>query len=290
MSVFKEIFDGNSAVIQTTTNLLYAGAGIGRSRLGILRSTDMTEKQSFGNWKETIVGGHPCDVFTPKLANDHGNLLIYLHGVHLGRMRHSEVYVEQFERFGLPVVAPVTQRSWWTDRICSEFDPAYSAERHLLERVLPFIHQAFPSVRMGLLGTSMGGQGALRIAYRHPQLFPVVAGVSPAIDYVEWMRNDPEDNLWQMYASLEEAEQDTAWMHIRGASRLRHQFFCCCPEDEAWWDNSNRLKQKLDELEVSYQCDLETKGGGHGFNYYNRMAPRVIEFLVQALGDSFQQR
>ena len=32
-----------------------------------------------------------------------------------------------------------TQRSWWTDRICEEFDAEVYAEQHLLENVLPFI-------------------------------------------------------------------------------------------------------------------------------------------------------
>ena len=40
---------------------------------------------------------------------------------------------------------------------------------------------------------------------------------------------------------------------------------------------------KLGSLGVPFQCDLETTAGGHGFPYYNHMAPRVIDFLVNAL-------
>ena len=30
-------------------------------------------------------------------------------------------------------------------------------------------------------------------------------------------------------------------------------------------------------------CDLETTGGGHGFEYYNRMAARAMEFIAERL-------
>jgi S-formylglutathione hydrolase FrmB len=40
---------------------------------------------------------------------------------------------------------------------------------------------------------------------------------------------------------------------------------------------------KLAALGIPHTYDLETGGGGHGFEYYNRMAPRAIQFLVDRL-------
>jgi hypothetical protein len=40
---------------------------------------------------------------------------------------------------------------------------------------------------------------------------------------------------------------------------------------------------KLYSLGVPHQYDVETEAGGHGFCYYNDMAPRVMEFLFDAL-------
>ena len=69
-------------------------------------------------WTTEAVGGHPCEVFTPATINEAGHVLIYLHGVHLASLSDKAAYLEQFERFGLPVVAPQSQRSWWLDRVC----------------------------------------------------------------------------------------------------------------------------------------------------------------------------
>ncbi len=237
-----------------------------------------------GQWSESLVGGHPCDVFQPSTPHEHGFVVLYLHGVHLVRLRDQAPFTELFDRHGLRVMAPITQRSWWTDKICAEFDPHISAEEHLLENVLPDIKQRWRAEppRIGLLGTSMGGQGALRLAYKYPDKFPVVAAISPAIDFHVRLQAGDEV-LQQMYADTEAARQDTAILYVHPLNWPRHQFFCCCPTDVRWWDSADRLRMKLNSLGIPFECDLETEGGGHGFQYYNQMAERAVTFLIQRL-------
>ena len=237
-----------------------------------------------GQWHEHSVAGHPCDTFRPTRMNEQGYLVIFLHGLHLGMLREQSEFTDQFEQRGLPVVAPVTQRSWWTDRICAEFDPELTAERHLLDNILPFVEQRFGSKtpRIGLLGMSMGGQGALRFAYKYPDLFPVVAAISPAIDYQSRIA-EGDEVLGAMYADEEEARQDTATLHVHALNWPRHQFLCCDPVDYRWYDSSDRLRMKLSALGIPHECDLETSHGGHGFDYYNVMAARAVGFIADAL-------
>jgi len=240
-----------------------------------------------GGWTEASVGGHPCDLFEPTRRDPRGVAAIYLHGVHLQRLRDHAPFTAALEKQGIPCAAPLTQRSWWTDRICHDFDPQVSAERHLLERVLPWLEQRWNVAppRLGLFGTSMGGQGALRFAYKYPQRFPVVAAISPAIDY-QLRFNHPDGIVASMYSDPEAVRQDTALLHIHPLNWPRFQFFCCDPADATWWDSADRLRMKLWSLGVPFECDLETTGGGHSFDYYNRMAERVITFLATRLGSS----
>ena len=230
------------------------------------------------------MGGHPCDVYLPERWSERGYVVLYLHGVHLNRLNDKQPFMEQFEKHGLAVVAPQTKRSWWTDKVCREFDPLLTAQQHVLRNVLPFIEERFDArpPRVALLGTSMGGQGALRLAYKFPDLFPTVAAISPAIDYHK-RYNEGDETIPQMYSDPEAARQDTALLHIHPLYWPRNQFFCCDPEDHRWWESCDRLRMKLWSLGVPHTCDLETTGGGHGFDFYNRMAPRAIEFLVESL-------
>lgn len=233
-----------------------------------------------------MVANHPCDVFSPTQPNANGYVVLYLHGVHLKRLVDKPAFTTLFEKHGLVVVAPMTGRSWWTDRICREFDPRISAERHVLDHVMPFIQARFGASppRIGLLGTSMGGQGALRLAYRYPTLFPTVTAISPAIDFHLRMMNPVDDDpLLEMYRDPEAARQDTAILHVHPLNWPRHQFFCCDPDDTRWFDSSDRLRMKLASIGIPFQCDLETRAGGHGFAYYNAMAETAIDFLVNAL-------
>lgn len=236
-----------------------------------------------GTWTEQTVGGHPCDVFEPSQGNKHGFAAIYLHGVHLNRLVDKTAFTAQFEQHRLPVVAPMTRRSWWTDRVCPEFDPELTAERHVLDNVVTFARERFGANERGLalFGTSMGGQGALRISYKHPNVFPVVAAIAPAIDFQ--LRYDEDVNLQHMYSDPEAVRQDTATLHIHPLNWPRHQFFCCDPADYRWWESADRLRMKLWSLGVPHECDLETTGGGHGFEYYNTMAERVVSFIAERL-------
>lgn len=237
-----------------------------------------------GTWSQIDVDGHLCDIFEPSNPRTHAQVVIYLHGVHLGRLIDKDVYTELFEEHGLRVIAPMTQRSWWTDKICEEFSEEYTAEQFLLQRILPVIEERWSAKppQVALLGTSMGGQGALRFSYKYPDLFPVVAAISPAIDY-QLRMYDGDEVLAGMYDDPEAARQDTALLHIHPLNWPRHQFFCCDPKDTKWFPSADRLHMKLYSLGVPHEYDLETSAGGHGFEFYNAMAPRAVSFIVDAL-------
>src|SRR5262245_32781729 len=94
-----------------------------------------------GAWIQESVAGHAIDLFEPLRPGEHGCVVLYLHGVNLTRLNGNQVFTSHFSRHGLRVAAPMTGRSWWTNRICEDFDPVLTAERHLLDEVLPFIER-----------------------------------------------------------------------------------------------------------------------------------------------------
>ena len=40
---------------------------------------------------------------------------------------------------------------------------------------------------------------------------------------------------------------------------------------------------KLSALGIPFDAELETPGGGHGFDYYNQMAPVAVGYLAERL-------
>jgi S-formylglutathione hydrolase FrmB len=236
-------------------------------------------------WSERSIGGHACDVYTPAQPSPHGSTILYLHDEEQGRLEDHPEFTRLFDQHGLRCVAPRTGRSWWTDRIWSGFDPQVSAERYVLDGVLPWLADewAVRPPQIALLGVSMGGQGALKLSYKYPNVFPVVAAISPAIDYQWVMEQEGDEALRQMYDDPEQARQDTATLHIHPLNWPRHQWYACDPTDYRWHDSADKLRMKLYSLGVPYEGDLETTGGGHSWEYVQRMAEPAVKFLVEGL-------
>jgi S-formylglutathione hydrolase FrmB len=237
------------------------------------------------------VGGHACELHAPPEPRP-GRALIYLHGVRERWLQDMPALTELVEQQRLPVIAPRTGRSWWLDRIVPSFDRGITPERYVVETIRGEVSRRFGVEPPGiaLVGTSMGGQGALRIAYRHPATFPVAAAIAPAIDFHQAMReagdrDDGEsyDTLWQLFGDVERARQETAILHVHPLNWPRHQFFASDPDDVHWHDGAVRLHGKLAALGIPHVAVLEPRGGGHGVEYYDKVAPDALRFVLDAL-------
>jgi S-formylglutathione hydrolase len=234
-----------------------------------------------GTWSTETIAGKPADVYDLPERRRFG--ILYLHGVGLETLIERPAFTRLFDELKLACVCPHGQRCWWGDRVCPEFDPHLSPERYLLESVLPFFAQRWSlgPRAIGLLGISMGGQGALRLAFKRPDLFPAAAAIAPAIDYHELHgRGTPLD---AMYDSKEQCRQDTALLHIHPSQYPPHLFFCIDPADTAWYRGNDRLHEKLSALGIPHEADLATRAGGHSWDYFNHMAKRAIRFLHAGL-------
>jgi S-formylglutathione hydrolase FrmB len=224
-------------------------------------------------------------VFEPARPSEHCYVVVYLHCSRAAKLADFPDFTQPFDRHGLRVIEPMSGLSWWTDRIWPPFDPSISAEAYVLDRVLAYVAARWGArpPQLALLGVSMGGQGALRIAYKHPEVFPTVAAISPAIDFQKRIEEGIDPGLEEMYRDAEDARQDTALLHVHPLNWPRHQFFCCDPTDVRWHDSADRLRMKLASLGVPFECDLETVAGGHSFDYACHMAPRVVGFIAERL-------
>jgi esterase/lipase superfamily enzyme len=233
-----------------------------------------------GVWSQVEVGGkhaHVYDQPAPRFG------VLFLHGIGLETLCDAPPFVRMFDELNLVCVSPLGQRCWWGDRVCAEFDAALTPERHLLNNVLPYFKERWNLAprSIGLLGISMGGQGALRLAFKHPQLFPVVAGISSALDYHDLYGQGT--TLDAMYDSKEQCRQDTALMHVPPYNAPPHIYFCIDPADTLWYRGNDRLHEKMTALGVEHTADLSTQAGGHSWDYFNRMAEPALRFVHAGL-------
>jgi S-formylglutathione hydrolase len=235
-----------------------------------------------GTWSRLDIGGKPADVYDLPDAVAPRFGILYLHSGGLETLADQPAFTRLFDELRLVCVCPHGQLSWWADRLCAAFDARTTPERHLLQSVVPLFGERWGIAPrgIGLLGISMGGQGALRLAFKYPDKFPVVAAIAPSIEYHEWYGQGT--SLDEMYDSKEQCRQDTAPMHIHPSRFPPRIFYCIDPADH-WFRGCDRLHEKLSALGVPHELDLTTCAGGHSWDYFNHMAERAVRFVYHGL-------
>ncbi len=232
-------------------------------------------------WTSISLVGKSVDLFDPPAKPRFG--AVFLHGVGLETLADNPVFTAELSKRNMACVCPHGQRGWWLDRVSPEFDLTLTPEKFVIEHVVPFAQERW-NLRpraLGVFGISMGGQGALRMSFRHPQLFPAAAGIASALDFHEWYGQG--FSLDAMFDSKEQARQDTALMHVPPYDYPPHIYFCIDPADRDWYRGNDRLHEKLNALGVPHTHDLTTEAGGHTWDYFNRMAEPTVRFLYESL-------
>lgn len=234
-----------------------------------------------GVWQTVDIAGKSADVFTPKAPPRFG--VLFLHDEDGETLCDRLIFTQLFDELKLACVCPHGKQSWWLDKVHAGFDATVSAEKYVVERVRPFFNELgrFGPRGVGLLGIGMGGQGALRLAFRHRGLFPVVAAIAPSLDFHEkYNEGTPLD---EMYESKEQCRQDTALLHVPPHDYPPHLFFCIDPADRAWFRGSDRLHEKMNALGIEHRWEFALQGGGHTWEYFERMAEPAVRFLYAGL-------
>src|SRR4029079_10631404 len=136
-------------------------------------------------WVSESVAGKTVDLFDP--PSKPRVAAVFLHGIGLDTLADNPAFTAELAKRNVACICPHGQRGWWLDRVCSEFDPQLTPEKFIVEHVVPAARSRWhlgPRA-LGVFGISMGGQGALRLAFRHPAVFPVAAGIASAFDFHE---------------------------------------------------------------------------------------------------------
>lgn len=235
-----------------------------------------------GTWTTTSIDGKDADIFAPDSPKSE-RAVIHLHGHGLATLKDNEAFSRELNEHGLRVVCPHGQRSWWLPEICEEFDSKITPFDYVRENVVAWISEnwGITTPNIALTGISMGGQGAIQLGYRCGRDFPIIAAISPAVDFQDWWgRGLPLDD---MFDSQEAARQQTAILHLQPLNWPRHQLIVCDPGDADWIHSSERLASKLYSSGIPFESDFETSNGGHSWDYFNVMAPRMVKFVSEAL-------
>jgi S-formylglutathione hydrolase FrmB len=153
-----------------------------------------------------------------------------------------------------------------------------------LREFLPFVERTYRvqpgRAARGITGFSMGGYGALRIAFAHPELFGAVsahsaalmreppAGVNagassgnPAARILTKVFGNPIDvEFWNLNSPFVLARKNAAMV-----SRMKIYFDCGTEDSFGFYTGASEMNQTLDALKIPHEFHLYP--GGHNISY-----------------------
>ncbi len=171
--------------------------------------------------------------------------------------------------------------SWYFD---SPADPSFRYETYVADELVNWVDGHYRTIKnrsgRAITGLSMGGHGALYLAFRHQAVFGVAGSMSGGVDI------RPFPNNWDMakrlgaYAQFPERwEQNTVinLLHLLTPGALA--LIIDCGSEDFFFRVNNNLHEKLLERNIAH--DYITRPGGHNWNYWTNAVTYQMLFMRQ---------
>ncbi len=192
------------------------------------------------------------------------------------------------------IVTPAGGSSFYINSLGGDF----RYEDFFLREFLPMVEKRY-RVRTGrtfraMGGISMGGYGALRMAFRHPDLFGSVSAHSamlierlPAIS----ASNSQASGRLRVFGDVFgapvdrgfwEANNPLALVRTTDLGRLKIYFDCGSEDDYGFYVGAQALHDQLASRRVNHEFHLYP--GGHNWRYFTEQLPASLQFHSHAFG------
>jgi S-formylglutathione hydrolase FrmB len=227
-------------------------------------------------------------------------ILYLLHGlgdndqflIHSGGMNLIEDLWEQHSIGEFLIVTPAAGASFYIN----SRDGQRRYEDFFLQEFIPGVEKRYRAQAgrgsRGIAGISMGGYGALHIAFRHPQLFAAVGAHSAAL-VEQWpgtsALNSQQSRQLRVLGDAFGSPFDPAfWKQNDPVSIARNAnlaglkiYFDCGSEDDYGFDvGAAALDKLLTSRHIPHEFHLYP--GGHDWTYFAQHLPALLEFESHA--------
>ena len=234
-------------------------------------------------------------------------VIYFLHGFgggqrewfHAGRLEEVlDRLIEAGEIRPVIAVSPSAGKSWYVDS--AEYGGPGDYETAIVGDLVAEIDRAYPtlsdSAHRAVAGISMGGHGALRFAFAHPNLFSAVAALSPGIwklDGVSWSQSpqfDSPDDLERLFPRTTGETFDLATFGAQSPFSLvadiaDHEapprVLLTTGDDDELALNDGTVEMYLDLRAYGLRPELRVTDGGHNWRHWRQMVDEVLHFFDQ---------
>ena len=173
------------------------------------------------------------------------------------------------------IVLPQGDKDWWTNHTGD--GPKWGD--YVINDLVPHIDRTYRTLRdrsaRAIGGLSMGGWGALQLAFNHPRVFGVVGAHSPSLY--------PEGNPAIAFLGTGEefAKKDPLSLARTATGLDSLQIWLDAGEQDPWVDRTTALHQALQDQGITHYWNLFP--GGHDWHYWEDHVLDYLQFYGHAL-------
>lgn len=192
---------------------------------------------------------------------------------------------ELVDTYGYMVVCPDGGfDSWYWDTQ----DTNYQYESFITKELIPFVEQRYKvasaRTNRAITGLSMGGHGALYLAFRHQDLFAFAGSTSGGVDI------RPFPNNWSIRQRLGDYRENPAIWDAHTVTNLTHliqpkslRLFIDCGTEDFFFNVNNKLHEELTYRNIPHH--YLTMPGGHNDEYWAQSIDFQMAFFAQCFAD-----
>lgn len=180
---------------------------------------------------------------------------------------------------GIAVVMPSAERSFYTDMKYGDRYYTYISQE-VLRVAREFLPLSNKREDTFIMGNSMGGYGAMKIAMKNPDAFVSAAGLSSVADIEDSMDRHPD--LRRVIFGEGEIPCDENLFDIAQATsenQIKPRILMIEGTRDFMYDTNIKLKEKFESLDYEYHY-MEAPGG-HTWGFWDKYTLYALKWLLQ---------
>jgi putative tributyrin esterase len=191
--------------------------------------------------------------------------------------------VSRFAQEGLILVMPEGESSYYTNSVDR---PKDRFEDYVVKDLIADAEARFPAdpSRRAIIGVSMGGFGAIKLALKHAELYSFVGALSPAVDVPSRPFSMKRISQYRHHASIfgpwgsQTRRENDPFVLARNADPKKVPFmFITCGDQEGLLPANRMFAALLNERH--YRYEFHQGPGNHDWNEWNGRLQSVFDSL-----------
>jgi len=197
--------------------------------------------------------------------------------------------VAGFADRGLILVMPEGDSSYYTN---SAERPQDRYEDYIVSDLISDVESRLPvasgRASRAIVGVSMGGFGAVKLALKYPQLFAFAGGISPAVDVPSRPFSLKRLQQWRFHSSIfgpwgsKTRHDNDPFVLARSADPAKTPYiFLTCGEQEGLLPSNRAFSVLLGQRHFYYE--FHTAPGDHNWTQWNLWIPSLFQSLSERI-------